>query len=297
MADDPRTPTSVGSGPPGRLPAPPAPPPPPPLPPSTGASAGPPPGAPGTPELDEPRWGLGDVGISILVFLAAQIAAGMVLIATGIVPLDTETDAVSDTMTDLGLGGFAVTVVFTWIGFMAWPVIASRVKGYGSLRRDFGLAITWRDAGVGLLVGGGVIAVAIAVGVLYTILSGDEPPTNAGVLDVTEPSPLSVAVLFALVAVGTPIVEELYFRGFLLRALAKRWTVPVGVVVSAIAFGVLHVTGQGIGDLWIIGLLTILGYVLAVLTVRRSGRLGAAMVAHGVNNGFTVVAFVLTEAS
>ena len=89
-----------------------------------------------------------------------------------------------------------------------------------------------------------------------------------------------------------PVVEELAFRGFLLRWLVspefervppRAWTWSA-VLVSSLAFGVLH--GH-----WILG--TFAGIVFAVVALAR-GRLSDAILAHALTNAgitFTVLAF------
>jgi exosortase E/protease (VPEID-CTERM system) len=86
----------------------------------------------------------------------------------------------------------------------------------------------------------------------------------------------------------TPLVEELAFRGYLMRRLIASdfQSVPVGkftwlsFLVSSVLFGVLH------GD-WLAG--TTAGMVYAGV-VYRTGRLRDAIVAHAVTNGLLVVA-------
>ncbi len=91
--------------------------------------------------------------------------------------------------------------------------------------------------------------------------------------------------------VTVPIAEELAFRGFLLRRLLSTdfEAVPFGrvtffaVIVSSVIFGILH------GGHWFAG--TVAGIVFALL-VRRSGRIGDAVVAHATANGL-LAAYVL----
>jgi len=79
-----------------------------------------------------------------------------------------------------------------------------------------------------------------------------------------------------------PLVEELAFRGFLLRWLSERdfsqrsyrGLSALAWIGSSLAFGVLH-------DKWIAG--TLAGLCFA-WTARRRGRLGDAIVAHAVAN-------------
>jgi len=96
-------------------------------------------------------------------------------------------------------------------------------------------------------------------------------------------SPAGWVVLGLMVIVGAPIVEELFYRGLLLRSLEKRgWPDWAGVVGSATLFGLMHFQ-----VLQFIGLF-LFGVVLAVIA-RRTGRLGMAMWAHAGFNATTVV--------
>jgi CAAX prenyl protease-like protein len=87
------------------------------------------------------------------------------------------------------------------------------------------------------------------------------------------------------------VAEELAFRGFLLRRLSAidfesvsfRSTSWYAVLGSAILFGVMH------GGRW--WLATVAGVVYATL-VRRTGRIGDAIVAHAVTNALIALAVV-----
>ena len=97
---------------------------------------------------------------------------------------------------------------------------------------------------------------------------------------------LVVRTLAAVITV--PLAEELAFRGFLLRRLMsadfesvgfQRWSF-LSVALSSLGFGLLH------GDRWIAG--TLAG-VLYALAQKWRGRIGDAVVAHGVTNALISV--------
>ena len=91
---------------------------------------------------------------------------------------------------------------------------------------------------------------------------------------------LEVVVLTVFVA---PIVEELFFRGFLLHRWARRWGTPTAVVATSAVFAVLH--GKWIGHF-------LFGVVMAALYL-RTRRLWMPIVAHAINNGIvSLVALV-----
>ena len=87
---------------------------------------------------------------------------------------------------------------------------------------------------------------------------------------------LEVVVLTVLVA---PIVEELFFRGFLLHRWARRWSTATAVVASSALFAVLH--GEWIGHF-------LFGIVMAALYL-RTRRLWMPIAAHAINNGIVAL--------
>jgi CAAX prenyl protease-like protein len=102
---------------------------------------------------------------------------------------------------------------------------------------------------------------------------------------------LSFRILAATVTV--PIAEELAFRGFLTRRLAAvdfesvkfQSLSLVPLIVSSLAFGLMH------GNRWLAG--TVAGFVYA-LALRQRGRIGDAVVAHGLTNALLAVWVLVT---
>ena len=164
------------------------------------------------------------------------------------------------------------SVIGLWIGFIGGPIAATRWFGSRSLRDDFGLTMKGRDVPVGLLAG------ALTQLVLVPIVSW--PVEQLWSIDVDEPTRQlldntmgSRVVLYLVIVVGAPIAEELFFRGLLLRSLARRFDDVAAIVVSALVFSLSHFKPAQIPGLFVVGT------VFAVLT-RRTGRLGPAVIAH-----------------
>ena len=179
-----------------------------------------------------------------------------------------------------------------WAGFFGGPWLASRVYGTKHLVRDVGLRFRWTD-GYGLAIGA---AGQVLVGIIYI-------PISKHVHDFTQkfdaPSQKltggSHGATFALIAVltvfGAPFFEELFFRGLLLRSLARlfgtwgRWVGPaLAIVITGVLFGLVHDE-----SLQLIGLAAF-GIVLSFVSY-RTGRLGMNMVAHA---SFNLVAVAAT---
>ena len=96
-------------------------------------------------------------------------------------------------------------------------------------------------------------------------------------LDIAGPKRL----LYAAVIIGAPIVEEIFFRGLLLRGLAKHFDDRLAVIVSAVLFAGTHFQLARFPGLFVVGI------VFAEL-VRRTGRLGPAIAAHMAFNATAV---------
>ena len=85
---------------------------------------------------------------------------------------------------------------------------------------------------------------------------------------------------------GAPVVEELFYRGLLLRSLQRYLADGPAVVLSGLVFAASHF------ELLQLPALAVVGVFLAVLVV-RTGRLGPAIWCHIAFNTVTVVALAL----
>ena len=229
----------------------------------------------------EPRWGLGDAAGGFLVALVLSFTlASIWLDAT-----DKE---------ELSLGGQALAELGLWAGLVGCVVFASKRKGRGRLDADFGFAARWVDVPLGAVVGvlGQVVLVPTVAFLLRPLLG--EPDVSGPAEELFEKtSGFSTVVLFAFVVVGAPLVEELFFRGLLLRAFWRRFGSTAAIVASAVLFGLAHPQPLSVKGLALLMItLAALGVVLAVLTV-RTGRLGAAILAHAAFNGWTATELLL----
>jgi membrane protease YdiL (CAAX protease family) len=56
------------------------------------------------------------------------------------------------------------------------------------------------------------------------------------------------------------------------------------MISSSLVFGLLHLAGFGLQDVWVVVLLACYGVIFATLTVVNRGRIGASIVAHMLNN-------------
>ena len=175
-----------------------------------------------------------------------------------------------------GMLSHAVSSGFeTWYGLRLLAAVAALALHWRALAR-----IDWRFGWLGICCGVGVFA--LWLGAAHFILPRQgEPAALAGM----EPGArvLWVAVRALTGVVVMPVVEELAYRGYLLRrlvaesfeAVSYRAVGRMPLVVTAIAFGVLH------GAMWLPGVAAGVVYGLVVM---RTGRLGEAVSAHLATN-------------
>ena len=172
-------------------------------------------------------------------------------------------------------------------------------KGTGSVLRDYGLSLRpWPDVPLGILVGVGSQYVLVPVAEaplvpfvhhLYTRLGH---PAESLTGHAFGPG---LVVLAVLVCVGSPVVEELFFRGLLLRALlgsfqeiGPRLAPAISIILTALVFALVHF--EALQFLGLAGFGLVLGYL-----AWRTGRLGPSIVAHMAFNTVTIVAIVVTR--
>lgn len=217
-----------------------------------------------------PRWGVGDAVVGFLLGNALSIlVAGAWLAATG--------------DHDLPLGGLALAQVGLWVGLLGVPLWAARLKGSGSVVRDFGLRVEWRDALRGVPIG--VACQLVLVPLIYLPFRSlfdledlDEPARQL----TDKAHGVGFVALALVLVIGAPIIEELFFRGLLLRSLARRFGDGWALAGSAFAFALAHFQGPQFPALLAVG-------VVFGLLAQRSGRLGPGIFAHAGFNAVVVV--------
>jgi membrane protease YdiL (CAAX protease family) len=258
------------------------PPPPPPVPPSYPPSVPP---APQTPSGGTIlRWGLGD---AVLAFLFATLG-GLIgeLIAISASGAHTRSDGSIRVTAPILLGA----VVGQYGAWLAWMYTASKRKGFGSLRADFGFVVDavrdWPMIPLGLAL---EIVAAIAL-IPVTRLVKHTPQNVVQELDTAHGAKLVVLVVTALLV--APVVEELFFRGLLLRSLQRRLSAPYAVAISALAFGLAHVVFDW-GSGAVLPALVALGMISGIFAV-RTGNLSRSILLHVGFNLLAVLA-VLTN--
>ena len=184
------------------------------------------------------------------------------------------------------------TLLGLWIGFIGAPWLASRTQGTRHFARDLGVRFRLIDL-VGIAIGiGGQILVAI----MYAPFQHDIHDFNGPSQKLTGGSHGGGFVVIAIATVVfAPAMEELFFRGLLLKALVRLFTplraaggarvagVVLAVILDGLLFGLAH------GEWVQLAGLAVFGIILAAVSY-RTGRLGMNMVAHATFNLVAIVA-------
>jgi membrane protease YdiL (CAAX protease family) len=180
-----------------------------------------------------------------------------------------------------------------WTGLVGTVSIVSRKFGTGNIWRDFGVRFRGVDVGWGLLVSfiarfAGFILLIPLVMINRRLIGSDVAPLRGARHDTS----VLIAVVL-MVVIGAPFIEELFFRGLLLRSLMPVAGVPGAIVVQGLVFGALHMRpSYGLGNVSIFVVIAAMGVIQGVVA-ERFRRLGPGIVAHGF---FNLVALLLALA-
>jgi hypothetical protein len=227
--------------------------------------------APASPRRARIAWGLPDVAIAwgaglVLSIFSVAFAPGAHAPRREMVP------------------ELIAALVLQSVGIVGALFLVSRRKGQDSMEADFGITrpdrtIGWVGVALWLLAGVGLSLVAAAILTPITELAnlnGKAPQDVSKTLE--QARGVEVVLLGLAVGLLAPVVEELLFRGALLRALLRRMTAPWAVFVSAIVFAAVHVVGDP-GAGYVFPGLLLLGLVSGYQAV-RTGNLARSMLLH-----------------
>lgn len=223
------------------------------------------------------------------MYLVASLVLSVAVIAA--------TAATGGDVDALDLGPYAISllVVGNIAAFFGVPWLATRRKGLRSLRDDFGLWLRPVDLAIGLGFGiGGLIGAGIVGSLIDAAFGVEETTTNIPVDALGGAG--EVIAFFAAVAIVTPVIEELFFRGLLYRSLLKRkMSTAASIAVATTVFVLPHLTAaESVASLVSLAAsIAVLGLAFQLAAHVTNRRLGAAIVAHVVVNGTAVLALAL----
>ncbi len=243
--------------------------------------------APALPPLQGPPLGLADVTILVA---GGFVVLGELFVPQLLIPLVQTLLAPLAGRPALAQG---LQVLLLYGGLMVAPllILSRLLRPLGQPPTAGWLQWRWRPVGSALGLGvSHVLMVLPAVALsgwllerLWNNASGSNPLLE---LVLTTGDPIALGALALTAMVLAPMFEETLFRGVLLPVLGQRWGRAWGVLVSALTFGLAHLS---LGEL---APLVVLGLALGWLRL-RSGRLAPCVLMHGLWNGLTFLNLVL----
>lgn len=219
---------------------------------------------PSTPE--KRAEGFQGLAIWLLVYVAASFASVVALVATG--RSGTETPP---------MWALAVNVSVMWAVYLYF---LPRFLPFSetSLRSQFWSWFSLRDLWIGIPLGVGsqLILMNLVNWPLSKLFpeqfSPEQISERADEIASTAPGWWAL-LLFLVVVIGAPIVEEIVYRGCLQTRLVSSFGPAIGVVSTAVLFALIHLSPVEIPGLFVFAL------VLGVVRL-RSGTLGLPIVTH-----------------
>jgi membrane protease YdiL (CAAX protease family) len=173
-----------------------------------------------------------------------------------------------------------------------WCWFASRRWGTGDLGTDIGLTPRFADLGWGPVIWLGAIGAQIVVGAVIVALGVPLVGNTEGIEEISADRTYVVTLVITAV-IAAPVVEEMVFRGVVMRGLRSRLPMVAVVVLQGLLFGAAHIDPvRGVGNVGLVLVLAGVGVAFGV-AVALLGRIGPSMVAHALFNG-AVLLLVLT---
>ena len=127
-----------------------------------------------------------------------------------------------------------------------------------------------------------VLITALILSMLILNVLGYKPPSQP-VFDMFFEEKRSSVILFLAVFVSVlgPVIEEIFFRGFLYNAVKKRFGILSGALLSGALFSILHTNIVGFLPILILG-------ILMAFLYETTGSLVASMSVHILHNSIIV---------
>ncbi len=226
--------------------------------------------------------------------LPVQVAGGAIIVLTASL---LASKYLLDALIDFE---WPVVVYVALLGIMGygpsllWVRYATRRWGSGRFFHDVGLRPEVGDLGWGPVVWLAAIGTQIVMGAIVLGLGVPLENNTDGIGDLTDDRTYVISIIITAV-IAAPFVEEIVFRGLVMRGLRSRLPVVPTIALQAVLFGVAHIDPvRGTGN---VGLVLVLSGVGAAFGggAYLLRRIGPTIVAHAIFNGVVLI-LVLSNA-
>lgn len=222
------------------------------------------------PAPPHPTLPLRDAVGAVVVLAASLIASRFVLAA--IAPFGWP---IAVYVTLLALVGYGPALLYV--------LVVAGHRGDGSFRAVTGLFARRIDTAWSLVTWLSCVGAQIAAALVVTATRLPITSNTEG-LDEIGADRAYVLSLLVVAVVAAPLVEEIVFRGVVLRGLLSRYAPAAAITIQAIVFGIAHVDPmRGAGNIGLVVVLSSVGAVLGIAAYRLR-RITPSIGAHAVLN-------------
>jgi hypothetical protein len=183
----------------------------------------------------------------------------------------------------LGTIGYGPSIVWCWYVRRRWG---------GGTWSGVGWKFRWIDLAWGLLTWVAAVGTQLVVGLIVVLL---DIPITSNVEDVTDLDVDRAYVVATVITavIAAPVIEEIVFRGVVMRGFLSRMPAVAAIALQGVLFGVAHVDPvRGTGNIGLAMVLSGVGVALGVAAYLLR-RIGVTVVAHAILNGVVMI-IVLT---
>lgn len=245
--------------------------------------------------LPSVTWGWRQIGSSLLILLAAYLLVSLALVLPAQETFGEDSDgyrfaaAAATALIDLILAGGLIYLTFNSGGSLGSLGFRRPVEGNRRPISSFvgGRGFPWGYT-TRLVTGAFVAATVTTFGYTQLVQATglDELlPREQIEAEYFEAASVTAMLGVSVVAIA-PVVEEMFFRGFLFGGLAKMWGLWPGAIASSLVFSLVHF------QLGLIIPFGIIGFILAY-AYYRSGSLWSPVAVHFLFNSFSFMVLVL----
>lgn len=164
-------------------------------------------------------------------------------------------------------------------------IVAARTRG-----AEFWKSVHWNwPAGFG-----GYLLLGVLVQFVFLLGARFLPFPRNTPFELVLKRPYSLVAIAAFSVTLGPLMEELFFRGFLYQVLRRPFGVATAILGTAIPFGLLHAAQYGYSWASVL-LVTLVGVVLATVRERKQSLAASFLVHVAYNSVIVVILFIGTD--
>lgn len=238
----------------------------------------------GTDPPEARGWGLSTVFKVALLFVIATLGMSLLL------------SFLKSSVFRSVSANFYVLIHTTFSDLFIIAIVVAFIRCAGGSWKDLGFRRLkpWKDFWIGIVGYIGILPlfVVILVALVAIVqLFSYEPPPHPLVeifLEEEKRAPWLIVYSIFLACIAGPILEEIFFRGFLYPALKKRWGMNAALVLSAALFSSIHQNVFAFLPVFVLGL--VLGYLY-----EERGNLMPSIFLHVIHNSIFISYFFLAQ--